>query len=185
MSTNWSSVGKSARRKGSTYERKVCALLSEWCGVKFKRSPRSGALLREGKINGAYIGGDLMSERDFAFSIECKNRKNINFYSALYSPQTSELIKSWHQCVYDASICEKHPLMFFHMAQKDFVVLDNNGLNLVKSTASEAATTLTINNLGDSITFNIDKHDVSLKLPNLCILSDYQAKYLKWSVAFK
>lgn len=169
--TDWSKVGKKSRRKGGEYERKICHFLTDITGVKFKRSPRSGALLREGRISGIYISGDLTSDRDFVFSIECKNRDNISIESALKNPQTAELTKSWHQCVYDAFIASKMPLLFFYVrsVRSDFMVVDNNGLSLLFPDLSNQPV-IHIRGLDEPVTHVIDNKEVTLKLPPMNIL---------------
>lgn len=133
--TDYSKIGRSNRNRGASYERKIAHMLTDGFGVKFKRSPRSGALLREGAINGAFISGDLTCERDFRFSIECKNCLDANIEAILKNPNTAPLIKYWCQCVYDAraaSTGSKHkmPLMFFNMksVRKDYACLSDNGI---------------------------------------------------------
>jgi len=133
--TDFSKIGKSNRQRGGAYERKIAHMLTELLGCKFKRSPRSGALLREGAFNGVFLGGDLACEKDFKFSIECKNCKDSNIESILKTPNTASLIKYWCQCVYDAKASstekrEKLPLLFFHMksVRKDYACMCDKGM---------------------------------------------------------
>lgn len=164
---DFSKIGKRSRRKGGDYERKICHILTDYTGVKFRRAPRSGALLREGKINGSFVSGDLICDKDFQFSIECKNRKNINIESVLKSPQTSELLEAWFQCVYDANIASKNPLLFFYMSsvRKDYVATDNFQLfNNVPF--------MTIGNLNGPFTFTIENKEITInELPNMHIIT--------------
>jgi len=132
---DFSKIGKSNRSRGAAYERKIAHTLTDGFGVKFKRSPRSGALLREGAFNGIFLGGDLCCEKDFRFSIECKNCKDISIESVIKNPTTAPLVKYWCQCVYDARAATtsdkiKHPLLFFNMksVRKDFACVCNDGM---------------------------------------------------------
>ena len=137
--TDFSKIGKSNRNRGTAYERKIAHMLTDAFGVKFKRSPRSGALLREGSVNGDLIGGDLVCEKDFKFNIECKNCKNISLESVIKHPQTSPLIKYWCQCIYDARISsvegkEKLPILFFNVKsiRNDLVCMPPSCINLMR-----------------------------------------------------
>lgn len=166
--TNWSNIGKASRRKGGTYERKIARILTESTNKSFRRAPRSGALLRDGMINGAYISGDLISEYPTIFSIECKNRKAISIDSLIKNPETSELAISWNQCVYDAELSNKIPLMFFHMLRADFVCLNDQGVNMMKP-----ATIMTsITNITGNFVHEADnKINHRTELPNMHIIT--------------
>lgn len=136
--TNFSKIGKSNRSRGASYERKCANMLTEALGEKFKRSPRSGALLRDGAINGVFIGGDLSCSKPFIFNIECKNCNDSDIDAILKNPNTAPLVKYWCQCIYDAdasstSTNKKFPLMFFYSKplRKDFVVVCDKGYNYI------------------------------------------------------
>jgi len=131
---DFSKIGKSNRQRGGAYERKMAKMLTDGFGIKFKRSPRSGALLREGAFNGVFLGGDLACERDFRFSIECKNCKDSNLEAVLKNRETASLVKYWCQCIYDAEASStkkktKLPLLFFNMksVKKDFACVCHDG----------------------------------------------------------
>lgn len=137
--TDFSKIGKSNRSRGASYERKICKLLTGPLKAKFKRSPRSGALLREGAINGAFISGDLVCEKDFVFSIECKNCAGVNVISLLKNKATAPIIKYWCQAVYDANAATtekspKFPMLFFNadVVKKDFACISKEGLEYLK-----------------------------------------------------
>lgn len=130
---DFSKIGKSNRSRGASYERKIAKLLTSSTGKKFKRTPRSGALLREGSIDGAFISGDVICEIPCIFSIECKNCRDINLESVLKSPATAPFVKYWCQCVYDARQSHKHPMMFAHLKsiRKDIAILCNGGSKII------------------------------------------------------
>ena len=164
-----SKIGKAARSKGARFERKICKKLTDITNVKFRRAPRSGALIRDGKVNGAYISGDLISEENFKFSIECKNRKNITLDNLLNNLHTSELIKAWHQCFYDADIADKLPIMFFHMITKDYVGLCEHGYNLFND--NDIPFIYIELHSENPFTFEMEKKDITLNLPNIYIIA--------------
>lgn len=140
---DFSKIGKSNRSRGASYERKMAHMLTDGFGIKFKRSPRSGALLREGAFNGVFLGGDLSCEKDFRFSIECKNCKDTNIEAVLKNPETASLVKYWCQCIYDSKAAStkdrvKLPLLFFNMksVRKDFACVCHNGWTYVGRSVS-------------------------------------------------
>jgi len=170
--TEWQRLGKRSRRKGHDYERKICKFLSDITGVKFRRAPRSGAMIRDGMINGTFLSGDLLSEKNFVFSIECKNRKKISLCGAIKNQQHSELIKGWHQCVYDAQISNKRPMMFFYLCNDkcDLVAVDDDGKRvLVEAGLCHNTPTISIS-IEEEITHTIGNEQVRLKLPNMNVM---------------
>lgn len=180
--TDWSKIGKNARRKGGRYERKICNLLTDLSKTKFRRAPRSGALIREGKINGLYISGDLVAEQNFKFSIECKNRQKINLESILKSPSTSEFAMAWHQCIYDAKISSKLPLMFINLKRHDFICLDNDGMKLIDTSGFPV---MYINDFINPVTQEIGKEDVTLDLPGVYVTSAKALSNVEWKLLFE
>jgi len=138
--TDFSKIGKSNRSRGAAYERKIAHKLTAGLKVDFKRSPRSGALLRQGAFNGTFLGGDLSSEKDFLFSIECKNCRDINIESVIKNPNTAPLVKYWCQCIYDAKAAStpekvKLPLMLFNLksVREDYACLSHDGVTYLRS----------------------------------------------------
>lgn len=176
--TNFSKIGKSNRQRGGAYERKIAKLLTDGFGVKFKRSPRSGALLREGAFNGVFLGGDLACEKDFRFSIECKNCRDTNIEAVLKNPDTAPLVKYWCQCVYDARESStdekvKLPLLFFNMksVRKDFACLCNNGMMLTVGDDNELPFCLTIPSITGPVNIDIDNKIVPMdNIPTMHIM---------------
>lgn len=170
--TDWSKVGKRSRRKGGTYERKICHLLTETTKVKFKRAPRSGALLREGRVNGHFISGDLVSEMPFRYSIECKNRKAISLDAAIKNMYTSALAEAWFQCVYDAKIADKIPMLFFYVSsvKKDHVATTKDGFELLGYSGAY----LFIGGFTEKFTFTIEQQKMTSELPDMYIITSDQ-----------
>ena len=70
--------GKSSKRKGSTYERKVAKIYKEALGVELVRTPLSGGFQKN--IKATNIKGDLSclnDSIDFRLHTECKDQKAI------------------------------------------------------------------------------------------------------------
>jgi len=170
MKTDFSKIGKSNRGRGASYERKIAHLLTDSLGIKFKRSPRSGALLREGAFNGAFLGGDLCCEKDFDFSIECKNCAGVNLVSILKNPTTALLIKYWCQCVYDARIANKKPLLFFNvkLVRADYVCVCADGFGHLR----KPPTSMHISKIDGPVDIKIDNKDIQMTdLPDMYIMT--------------
>lgn len=168
---DFSKIGKSNRSRGASYERKIASLLTDNLKVKFKRSPRSGALLREGAFNGVFLGGDLACEKDFKFSIECKNCKDTNIEAVLKNPTTASLTKYWCQCIYDtkaSSTDSRHklPLLFFNMksVRKDFACVCDKGLSFISKKEYDPPTPfyMTIPSIKGPIKIKIDNKIVTM-----------------------
>ena len=166
---DFSKIGKSNRIRGASYERKIAGLLTDGLGIKFKRSPRSGALLREGAFNGVFLGGDLCCEKDFIFSIECKNCKDSNIEAILKNPMTASLVKYWCQCVYDARASSiedrtKYPLLFFNMksVRKDFACVCDSGMSAITNGQTGIPFCLSIPKIEGSVRIEIDNRVVEM-----------------------
>ena len=65
---------KNPNNKGNELERKVAKMLSDWAGVKFMRTPSSGAIhnFKDKRVVSDIVAP--LSIGNFPFSIECKNR---------------------------------------------------------------------------------------------------------------
>jgi hypothetical protein len=172
---DFSKIGKSNRSRGASFERKIAKKLTEGLNYKFKRSPRSGALLREGAINGMFIGGDLVCERNFKFSIECKNCKDSNIESLLKTPQTAALTKYWCQCVYDADVTKsstfpKYPLLFFHMksVRTDYVIMSPE--DVIATIGEYPTMNIRVSQIPGPVKIHIDNKEVEMDdIPSMAI----------------
>lgn len=70
--------GKSSKRKGSTYERKIAKMYKESLGVELVRTPMSGGFQKN--IKATNIKGDLScldDSIDFRLHTECKDQKTV------------------------------------------------------------------------------------------------------------
>ena len=93
-------MGKTSRRKGSSYERVVARILQSIWSEEFRRTPMSGGWAKK-KITGDIVSVDRTTN-NFPFSIECKNRKTLS-------------IPAWlKQAIEDCPLI-KIPLLFFHL----------------------------------------------------------------------
>lgn len=117
--------------KGSSNERKLCKILSEWWTKKkkpvvFWRVGSSGAqfTLSRGstKMSGDIVaieekGTDLID----TFSIEAKWHKDFDLLELLHPEKKSNKIESWwEQCTRDANAVDKIPLLIFRRNRSPF-----------------------------------------------------------------
>ena len=105
-----SAIGRRAKGKGSSYERRVAKFLMELTGVNFRKTPASGGFGKQGVIVAEHaFTGDIICDRpDFKFSVECKNRANdFSFAQILSVPDKAPFTIWWHQTVEDAKFSLK------------------------------------------------------------------------------
>ena len=123
--------------KGHAYERVIGALFTEVYypegSGEFKRVPQSGGWDKR------VVSGDLMAlkrvsndsdemiiDRSFPFSIECKNWKDVShFFKGLYANE-SELFAWMEQASNDAAAAEKIPLVVFKLWRQSHVAMLNS-----------------------------------------------------------
>ena len=110
--------------KGSSWERDVSKYLTFWLTKQneeyaFWRSPGSGSI---GTVTGTNpnLHGDIIPVKPEAeaicskFSIECKNGyRDASFDKHLKFNKNSEIENFWDQCVEDATMSGKYPMLIF------------------------------------------------------------------------
>lgn len=124
---------KNPKEKGNNFERKVAGLLTKWSGVKFLRTPSSGAIHN---FKDRRVVSDIvppLSFGEFPFSIECKNVNCSWEFSALLEGTSETLKKHWKQCCEDAQREGLRPLLVFTknfrniycvLTEEDYAVLN-------------------------------------------------------------
>jgi len=102
-----------SRKKGSRNERHLSKLWKQFTGKDFSRTPSSGGLRWHKKSDtaGDIICTDEKHARWFAFSIETKFYKEINFNHLLLDVK-SDILKFWEQATNDAKRAKKIPILF-------------------------------------------------------------------------
>lgn len=98
-----------SRTKGNKEERNVAKLMKAWTGKDFARVPSSGGL----QWKNAHAKGDIVCSDEktyFPFCIEVKSYKELNFQHLLYL-ENPKIIEFWEQCIRDAKLCNKIPLL--------------------------------------------------------------------------
>lgn len=103
---------KNAKAKGNTFELTVAKMLTEWAGVKFMRTPMSGAIHN---FNDKRVISDIvapLSIGNFPFSIECKNQE-VPWDFDFILTGTSTIWKFWRQASEDAQSEQLEPLLVF------------------------------------------------------------------------
>ena len=114
------------KAKGSAFERKICKFLSRWINpdskeVYFWRSAGSGSVFTTSKgAVGGDFSGDIYAvseEGEFltkSWSIECKDGyPDYSIDSHLKNNKSDELNGFWEQCVNDAILSNKKPMLIF------------------------------------------------------------------------
>ena len=104
---------KNPKEKGNAFERKVAKMLSEWSGVKFMRTPMSGAIhnFKDKRVVSDIVPPLALGE--FPFSIECKNVNCSWEFSTFLEGTSQTLEKHWKQCIDDALREGLLPLLVF------------------------------------------------------------------------
>lgn len=102
-----------SRNKGNRAERLVAALLKEWTGKDFSRTPSSGGL----NWKSSNSKGDIVCTTEghyFPMCIEVKHHQKTDFNEILVpSKKKPKILEFWAQCKRDAEKAGKTPLLFF------------------------------------------------------------------------
>jgi ribosomal protein S15P/S13E len=130
---------KNSKAKGSAFERRVAKRLNEhFETTDFQRTPGSGAFATTHKLpDHLKIHGDLITPKNFIYTIECKKGyNNLDLYSLL-NPK-SKIYEFIKQTEKDAEEANKSGLVLMAQDRRDIIVLikqDNhicNQLNINK-----------------------------------------------------
>lgn len=121
---------KNPKNKGNNFERQVAKIFSDWAGVKFMRTPASGAIHN---FKDKRVVSDIvppLSIGKFPFSIECKKVECSWEISSILEGTSQTIENHWFQCLTDADREGLIPLLVFSknfrgiygvMKQVDFV----------------------------------------------------------------
>ena len=130
---------KNSKAKGSAFERKVAKILNEhFETTDFQRSPGSGAYATTHNLpDHLKIHGDLITPKNFIYSIECKKGyNNLDMYSLL-DPK-SKIYEFIKQAEKDADQAKKEAIVLMAQDRRDIIALIkedshiSNQLNLNK-----------------------------------------------------
>jgi len=122
------------KRKGSAFERELCKKLESIFGGTFTRTPHSGAF---GTINHSVLNeamkqtltGDIITPKNFKFSIEAKSYKAINWHQIAMGK--CPVLDGWiAQSERDAITAGKDALLIFKISRQGiFMVFDADSLD--------------------------------------------------------
>jgi hypothetical protein len=133
-----SQIGKRSKRKGKHYETRVAQLLTTFTNKSFRRVPCSGGFNKSGGLIVAkqiFTGDVFCDDPTFIFSVEAKNRADISLTALLKSPASASLTKYWFQCLEDATINHKLPILFFKPnVSDDWICLRTQELTILNLT---------------------------------------------------
>jgi len=107
-----------SKDKGTRAETVVRDLLRKHTGLKFERTPGSGALDEKHKLK-----GDLyIPDEGNLFCIEVKHYADDHFNSTLFTSKNPQLLQWWEQAVRQGDQVSRKPLLIFkHDRSKVFV----------------------------------------------------------------
>ncbi len=117
-------ISKKSRDKGSSYERKVAKILTEWTGEEVHRVPASGGL-RWGADQ--RVAGDIVfpANSSNSFVYECKKREEIELKHLFLN--IGSIKDYWQQVVTDSRRMKEHGmspcLIFSKNRDKDYVII--------------------------------------------------------------
>jgi len=115
---------KNSKAKGSAFERKVAKILNEhFETTDFQRSPGSGAYATTHNLpDHLKIYGDLITPKNFIYTIECKKGYNdLDIYSLL--DHKSKIYKFIEQAETDANKAKKEAIVLMAQDRRDIIAL--------------------------------------------------------------
>lgn len=111
-----------SRDKGARAEAQAKALLKEKTGLKWERTPGSGALNEKHGLKGdLYIPNSRNN-----YCVEVKHYKEEQFNTSLFTGKNPQLIDWWEQAVRQGKQVQRKPLLLFkHDRSKWFVAFED------------------------------------------------------------
>jgi hypothetical protein len=126
-----------SKRKGNSWELEFSKILTENFKGVWKRAPMSGAIFgasnrhrAEGVREDAQeiLSGDLISPKDWPFSVECKSYKELEFHQIIKG-QCKKLDDWITQGESDSEFCKKKLFIAIKIVRKGcFVLLEKEGV---------------------------------------------------------
>jgi hypothetical protein len=98
-----------SRQKGSRAELVVRDVLRELTGLKWERTPGSGALNVVHQLKGDLY---VPNEKNY-YSVEVKHYKDCHIDHTLITGKNPQLLEWWKQCLRQAQQTERKPLLIF------------------------------------------------------------------------
>lgn len=141
-----------SKQKGSTYERRVAKLMTDWWGGEFSRVPASGGL-RWGADQ--RVAGDIVPplRSNFPFVIECKKHEGWGLHNLLLN--TGPIRTWWEQVILDCTRMAEHGmapcLVFSKNRDKDYILIPyvEDVFNLLASKHPVSRQIVEYNNIRD------------------------------------
>lgn len=114
---------KNSKGKGNRYENDVAKRLNKLFNTEeFQRTPGSGAFATTHNLpEHLEISGDLITPKDFRFTIECKKGYNVDFHDVFKGGST--IMKFIKQAITDSRNTEKEFLVIYKKDYKDEIVI--------------------------------------------------------------
>tara|TARA_R110001583_G_scaffold53838_6_gene165577 strand:- start:120 stop:650 length:531 start_codon:yes stop_codon:yes gene_type:complete len=113
-----------SKAKGGAFERKIANMLNEEFNTKeFSRTPGSGAFATTHQLpEHITVAGDLITPKNFKFSIECKKGYNDQTIHSLLD-YNSKIWEFVHQAEKDAKKVKKVPMIIYQQDRKNILVI--------------------------------------------------------------
>lgn len=113
-----------SKNKGNTFQRNVAKILNTHFGTTdFMPTPGSGAFATTHKLPAhLQIYGDLITPKNFAFTIEAKKGYNKENLGSIFNPK-SQLISFWKQTLRDSNKAGRSPLVIFQQDRKNTLAI--------------------------------------------------------------
>lgn len=108
-----------SKAKGSRAEEKVRDLLREYTGLKWERTPFSGALSANHKLKGDIYVPNMPNIK---YCVEVKHYAEDNFTSKIFTSKNPTIIEWWEQTIREAEEMEKLPLLIFKFDRSKWFV---------------------------------------------------------------
>lgn len=129
---DWSKIGRSAKSKGHTGERRIASLLTEFTGVNFRKIPGSGGYNKTGGVVVAehkFCGDIICDDPGFAFCVESKNRPDdFNFATLTTVPESADFTEWWYQVNAEAAYVKLLPILYFKLGKSTNNIVKNDYL---------------------------------------------------------
>jgi len=115
--------GINGRTKGHTFERKLAKILSKWSGVELRRTPMSGGWAKTGDVTP--VKPRDMENWPFNVEAKCYAKDTFRFQELLKSADGGSIMVWWKQCLNDAKISNKKPMLIFTQNyDENYVLMD-------------------------------------------------------------
>lgn len=151
-----------SKTKGSTFERKLAKMLSEWSGQEFHRTPMSGALhwANDKRVISDIVPPQVLVDAGWPFSIEAKCVECSWEFNTFMEGTSVTLQQHWKQCYEDSQREGLLPMLVFKKNRRDVYMMITE--SLFKELDIEPASYITVKTQSDTLVILKFKEFLSL-----------------------